>query len=228
MNGALLKPDEFHGRNPLAAKPRKIPWQALVGDEHLEEAWSGHPLGLNVPVPTPVQKGDAYRSGTHYKSKFDPMVAPTGGTIGLGGCTAPGVININGSAERSLLPAKAVGVIGKKLGSYKANAQQFLTCHEKHPPLAFPTRFHYPDQLTVRHHNRHHPSCHRLPSGDISHSGSSRGHVCHGATAAANHGRCLSRGSSGTRSGRRRTAKSCEEMRWRKCTRRQTLLSRIK
>jgi hypothetical protein len=186
MNGALLKPDDFHGRNPFSAKPRKIPWQALVGDEHLEEAWSGHPLGLNVPVPTPVQKGDAYRAGTHYKSKFDPMVAPTGGTIGLGGCTAPGVTNITGSAERSLLPAKAVGVIGKKLGSYKADTQLFLTCHEKHPPLAFPTRFYYPDQLTVEYHTRHCPQPCLIPSWDMSQSGTSRGHASHGAAAGAN------------------------------------------
>jgi hypothetical protein len=146
MNGALLKPDDFHGRNPLSQKPRNIPWQTLAGGEHLEEAWAGHPLGLNVRVPTPVQKGDAYRSGTHYKSKFDPKMAPTGGTIGLAGSAVPGVTNITGSAVK-VLPTKAVGVIGKKLGSYKADAKQFLISHEKHPPLAFPTRFYYPDSV---------------------------------------------------------------------------------
>ena len=31
FNGALLNPDDFHGRNPLDAKPRNVPWQALVG-----------------------------------------------------------------------------------------------------------------------------------------------------------------------------------------------------
>ena len=30
MNGALLCPDDFQGRNPLAQKPRHIPWQTLV------------------------------------------------------------------------------------------------------------------------------------------------------------------------------------------------------
>lgn len=147
MNGALLKPDDFQGRNPLSQKPRNIPWQTLAGGEHLEEAWAGHPLGLNVRVPTPVQKGDAYRSGMHYKSKFDPTTAPTGGTIGLAGSSAPGVTNITGSAVKNVLPTKAVGAIGKKLGSYKADASLFLTSHEKHPPLAFPTRFHYPDSV---------------------------------------------------------------------------------
>jgi hypothetical protein len=30
MNGALLNPDNFHGRSPFDVKPRKVPWQVLV------------------------------------------------------------------------------------------------------------------------------------------------------------------------------------------------------
>ena len=146
MNGALLCPDDFQGRNPLDMKPVKVPWHSLVGGEHVEEPWPGNPLGLNVRVPTPVRKGDAYRSGTHYQSKFDPTLAPTGSTLGLDGSTVPGIANITGKQKRAV-PKKAAGSFGKTLGSYKADASKFLLSHEKHPPLAFPVRFHYPDEV---------------------------------------------------------------------------------
>ena len=113
----------------------------------MEEAWPGNPLGLNVRVPTPVRKGDAYRSGTHYRSKFDPTQAPTNSTIGLDGSTIPGITNITGTEMRSKVPVKAEGSFGKMLGSYKAEPSKFLLSHEKHPPLAFPRRFHYPDEV---------------------------------------------------------------------------------
>ena len=203
MNGALLNPDDFHGRNPLDAKPRKVPWQALVGaawgvaggagacqahaaetgarargarlaiaahlrvraaaadrdrvlarnqvgGEHLEQAWPGNPLGLNVRVPTPVRKGDAYRSGTHYRSKHDPTQAPTNSTIGLDGSTIPGITNITGTEARSKVQVKPEASFGKILGSYKAEPSNFLLSHEKHPPLAFPTRFYYPEGVSFR------------------------------------------------------------------------------
>jgi len=146
MNGALLNPDDFHGRNPLDQPPRKIPWQALVEGEHLQNAWPGNPRGLNVRVPTPVHKGDAYRAGLHYRSRFDPTLAPTGGTIGFEGSSIPGVSNITGT-EKSKVPKKAVGSFGLALGSYKADQSIFLKSHQKHPPLAFPERFHYPDEV---------------------------------------------------------------------------------
>ena len=113
----------------------------------MEEAWPGNPLGLNVRVPTPVRKGDAYRSGTHYRSKFDPTQAPSNSTLGLDGSTIPGITNITGTEMRSKVPVKAEGSFGKMLGSYKAEPSKFLLSHEKHPPLAFPRRFHYPDEV---------------------------------------------------------------------------------
>ena len=145
MNGALLNPDDFHGRSPFEKKVDQVPWQALVGEEHLEEAWPGNPLGLNVRVPTPVRKGDAYRTGQHYRSKFDPLVAPTGSTINLQGTLVPGVANITGKVGYKV-PKKACGTLGRELGAYKADASRFLLGHEKHPPLAFPVRYHYPDE----------------------------------------------------------------------------------
>ena len=126
-----------------------LPFLEQAGNEALEQAWPGNPLGLNVRVPTPVKKGDAYRSGTHYKSKFDPTVAPTNSTIALEGSTIPGCTNITGTEAKSKAPQKAVGFFGKALGSYKANVSKFLTAHEKHPPLAFPARYHYPDEVST-------------------------------------------------------------------------------
>jgi hypothetical protein len=67
MNGALINPDDFEGRNPLERKNKPAPWQLLAGDESPVNAWPGNPYGLNVRVPTPVKKGDAFRAGKHYR-----------------------------------------------------------------------------------------------------------------------------------------------------------------
>ena len=67
-------------------------------------------------------------------------------TAGLEGSSIPGITNLTGM-EKSKLPKKNIGSFGKTLGSYKADVTQYLTSHEKHPPLAFPERFHYPDEV---------------------------------------------------------------------------------
>ncbi len=67
MNGALINPDDFEGRNPLDKTGKSVPWQLLAGSESPVNAWPGNPYGLNVRVPSPVKKGDAYRAGRHYR-----------------------------------------------------------------------------------------------------------------------------------------------------------------
>jgi len=146
MNGALLNPDDFQGRNPLDCAPERAPWQYLVGNEHVLEAWPGNPLGLNVRVPTPVKKGDAYKTGTHYRSKYNPNLPPTACTMGLISTLGPGVINMEGAEQR--VPTKQFGFIGKANGSYKNDPTTYLKRHEKNRTLKFPTRFHYPDEDT--------------------------------------------------------------------------------
>lgn len=143
FNGALVNPDDFHGRNPLDQPVARAPWQALVGNEHVLQAWPGNPLGLNVRIPTPVQKGDAYRSGTHYRSKH-PVYPPTGSTLGLIGTQGPGIINMNGAG--GTVSKKSHGFIGRSLGACQNDPQKFLKTGTFVKPLPEPKRFHYPDE----------------------------------------------------------------------------------
>ena len=68
MNGALINPDDFQGRNPKDRREKCSPWQTLVGNEQVVNPWPGMPLGLNIRVPTPVRKGDLVRANMHYRS----------------------------------------------------------------------------------------------------------------------------------------------------------------
>ena len=165
MNGVLLNPEEFEGRNPFQNLPPRTSWQSLANaTESIHDAWPGNPLGLNVRVSKGISKGDAYRAGNHYRSKHNPLLAPTGTTLGLSG-SAPGITNISGTSALASpnSPKDKEGggggsgggggggyfmarTWGKRLGSYRNEASQFLRGRSKDPDLPFPKRFHYEDE----------------------------------------------------------------------------------
>uniref|UniRef100_A0A7S4M1A1 Uncharacterized protein n=1 Tax=Guillardia theta TaxID=55529 RepID=A0A7S4M1A1_GUITH len=141
MNGPLVN---SHNYQPPRAAPYRIPWQVLVGDEQVARAWPGSAAGLNVKLPTPRKKGDLYRSGSHYRSKHDPRLLPTGGTMGLHN-TSMIVSNIDGRKTMGI-ERRSFGFLGRSLGSYRNSPTQFLRSREKTGDLAAPQRFHYPDE----------------------------------------------------------------------------------
>eukprot|EP00960_Hanusia_phi_P045865 757464-Hanusia_phi.AAC.3 len=143
MNGPLVNLLSFQ---PPRATPHRIPWQVLVGDEQVDSPWPGSAAGLNVKLPTPRKKGDLYRSGRHYRSKHDPRLLPTGGTIGLAN-TSMIISNIDGSRTNDS-EKRSFGFLGKSIGSYRNSPTQFLRSHDKRFQLAKPQRFHYPDEAS--------------------------------------------------------------------------------
>lgn len=86
--------------------------------------------------------------------RHDPNKPPTNSTLGLGNTWTGGVRNVDGNyplkESEKKLTSKTVGTFGKTLGSYKADPTRFLKSYEKHPPLAYPTRFHYTDVVEPR------------------------------------------------------------------------------
>mmetsp|Transcript_8518 Transcript_8518/g.19901 ORF Transcript_8518/g.19901 Transcript_8518/m.19901 type:complete len:471 (-) Transcript_8518:110-1522(-) len=151
MNGALLNPDDFYGRNPLDNRHSCPSWQLLTGGEQVAHPWPGNPLGLNVRVPTPVRKGDAYKTGTHYRSRFDPSFPVTSSTLCLQNTGAPGILNIQGlggtmgsTMPSGHSPTKRYGFMGR-VDAPKPQPSAFLRTREKHPELPDPHRFSYPD-----------------------------------------------------------------------------------
>ena len=147
MNGVLINPSGFEGRNPYDIPMQLPPWQTL-SDDDIICGWPGSPNGLNVPTRVPRQKGDEYRSGQHYRSRHNPTVAPTASTLALTGTHCPGVTNIAGEAK--LAARSPRGGWGPPTAAPRVPrlpaAGDFLHCNDKHPPLPSPTRFHYANE----------------------------------------------------------------------------------